>query len=361
MIYILAATSAFFLSFALTLVVIRIGYRYKLLSKIRERDIHKKPVPRIGGVAIFLSFLIISLCYFLIVHPDYRLVFSTLRKIDPQLMAIWSGAIIITVSMLYDDIRGLNAWQKFFLQFLAVFCIISGGIGIDKLANPFGEAINLNSVYIPLFNLGGVTYHFSLWSDLLTLVWMVGMMNVINFVDGIDGLASGTSIIAALAIFFVAFATGQPAVALIAIILAGSAGGFLILNYPPAKVFMGDSGAMFLGYMLGVLPLLSGGKLATAFLVLGFPILDGLFVAGGRLLRHQNPFTSPDKTHLHHRFIAAGFSQRQALFTMWMIAVCFAWVALRSNTLQKIEAFAILVAVLLTLIWGLSRKATSQR
>lgn len=357
MIYFLAATSAFFLSFALTLITIQLGYRFNLLSRPRKRDIHKKPVPRIGGVAIFASFLLVSLVYFLLIHPDYRLSNFLSSGVDKQLIGIWFGGLIITSSMLFDDVYGLKAWQKFLFQFAAVISVIASGIGIDHLANPFGDAFNLNSVYIPVFHYGGITYHFSLWSDLLTLVWMVGMMNVINFVDGIDGLASGLSVIASATIFFVAISSGQPALALLAIILVGSSLGFLSLNYPPAKIFMGDSGSMFLGFMLGVMPLLSGGKLATAFLVLGFPILDGLIVAGGRLLRSQNPFNTPDKTHLHHRFISAGFSRRKALWSMWLIAAAFAWVALRSNTLQKIEAFIALIILLVVMIQILNYRA----
>lgn len=354
MLYLLAGASSFFLSFAFTLIVIQVAYRYKLLFEPRNRDVHEKPIPRIGGIAIFISFILISIAYLIFIRPDFILAGERLWGIDKQYLGIWVGALIITVSMLVDDIRGLRAREKFIFQFLAVIAVISTGIGIDHLANPFGHQLNLNSVYIPI---PGTNYHFSLFSDLLTLFWMVGMMNVINFVDGIDGLAGGLSAIASLTIFLVALATGQPSVAIISIILAGSTIGFLLLNYPPAKIFMGDSGAMFLGFMLGVLPLLSGGKLATAFLVLGFPILDGLFVAGGRLVRHENPFTSPDKTHLHHRFINAGFSIRQALWMMWGIAIAFSWVALRSNTLQKVVAAGILVVVLLAIIYLLSIKA----
>lgn len=350
MIYFLAAFSALFLSFALTILAISFGYRYNLLSKLRERDVHKNPVPRIGGVAILGSFFTISIIYFLLIRRDFS-------GIEQQLLGIWSGALIITLAMLFDDVRGLSAWRKFLFQLLAVFCVIASGIGIEKLANPFGPALNLNSIYIPIFVYHGVIYHFSLWSDLLTVVWMVGMMNVLNFVDGIDGLASGLSTIAALALFSVAIINGQPAVALMAIILAGSSLGFLLLNYPPAKIFMGDSGSMFLGFILGVLPLLSGGKLATAFLVLGFPILDGLIVAGGRIYRQKNPFTTPDKTHLHHRFMMAGFSQRQSLWALWIISASFAWVALRSNTLQKIEAAGILLLLLIIIIVILAKKS----
>ena len=207
--------------------------------------------------------------------------------------------------------------------------------------------------------IGGITYHFSLWSDLLTLIWMVGMMNVINFVDGVDGLAAGISTIAAGTIFLLAInvAINQPALAYVAIILAGASAGFLIWNFPPAKIFMGDSGSMFLGYMLGLLPLISGGKLATAFLVLGFPIVDGLIVAGGRIIRKQNPFTSPDKTHLHHRFINAGFSQRQSIIFLYLIAIAFAWVALRSTTIEKLIAAGVLIVLLIALIFYLRYRA----
>lgn len=357
MVYYLAFLSTLILSFILTLAAIHFGIRHHLLSKLRERDVHKAPVPRIGGVAIFGSFILISAIVFLMIHPDYRLAIGGWYSIDPQLLGIGVGALIITAAMLYDDLRGLNPWQKFLFQFLAVFCVIAAGIGIDKIANPFGQPLDLNTIYLPLFSYHGITYHFSLWSDLLTLVWMVGMMNVINFVDGIDGLAAGLSTIAAIAIFFLARTTGQPAVALLAVIVAGSSTGFLVLNYPPAKIFMGDSGSMFLGFMLGVLPLLSGGKLATAFLVLGFPILDGIIVAVGRIVRRQNPFTSPDKTHLHHRFISAGFSQRQSLWIMWLIAASFSWVALRSTTLNKIIAAGVLLITLIILIQLLSNKA----
>jgi UDP-GlcNAc:undecaprenyl-phosphate GlcNAc-1-phosphate transferase len=198
----------------------------------------------------------------------------------------------------------------------------------------------------------GVVYHFSLWSDLLTLVWVVGMMNIINFVDGVDGLAGGVSFIATIAIFLlsISIAVNQPAMASLTIILAGAILGFLFWNFPPAKIFMGDSGSMFLGFMLGVLPLISGGKLATVFLVLGFPIVDGLYVVITRLLRGKNPITAPDKTHLHHRFLRAGYSPRQAVLFLYAIAVLFAWVALQSTTMMKLVASVVLVVLIFLFI-----------
>lgn len=355
----------FILSLIFSYVAKILGYRWKLLSKPRARDIHKTPIPRIGGVAIFLSFLIISIVIFMFDHQKFSFGFGHVFSIDKRFLGILIGGFLITIFMLYDDIKGLKAWKKLLLQIIVALVVIASGIGINYLSNPFGERLDLNTIYIPLFTYHGVIYHFSLLSDLLTLLWIVGMMNVINFVDGVDGLASGLATIAFTTIFLlsVSLAIVQPATALIAIMMAGASAGFLFWNFPPAKIFMGDSGSMFLGFMLGVLPLISGGKLATVFLVLGFPIVDGIMVALGRLIKGKNPMTSPDKTHLHHRFLAAGFSQRQAILVIYVIAIAFAWVALRSTTLAKIVAgitlFVMVIAIIIILSIIKSRKAKS--
>jgi len=308
----------------------------------RSRDSHKKPLPRIGGLAIFAAFLIVTTTYFILMNPSANISDGYWFGIDKKIVSIWLASLIIVSVMLVDDLRGLSAPTKLLAQIITVAIIVASGIGIDHFPNPFGAAINLNSVYVPL-NIFGTVYHFSLWSDILTLVWLVGMMNVVNFIDGVDGLAAGVSGIAAITLFLLSLIVGQGALAMIAIILAGSVFGFLVWNFHPAKIFMGDSGSMFLGLMLGVLPLISGGKLATAFLVLGFAIVDGLIVAAARVLRGKNPLTTPDKTHLHHRFLAAGFSVRQAVISMYFIAALFGWVALRSTTLNKIIASTLLV------------------
>jgi UDP-GlcNAc:undecaprenyl-phosphate GlcNAc-1-phosphate transferase len=327
-----------------------VGTRYGVLSIPRTRDIHKKPVPRIGGLAIFLSFLTISLFYFSLVKRHLSFGGTEFLGVDRRLLAIFLGGLVIVLVMFWDDLRGLKPWQKLLSQVLVALIVIASGIGIDSLANPFGPAVNLNSVYVPIFVYHGVTYHFSLLSDLLTMIWLVGMMNVINFIDGVDGLAGGVSGIGALTIFLLSISAlvNQPAMALVSIILAGSCLGFLVWNFPPAKIFMGDSGSNFLGFMLGVLPLISGGKLATTFLVLGFPIIDGMLVVAGRIARRKNPFSTPDKTHLHHRFLHAGFTSRQSIISIYIISAAFGWVALRSTTENKIfAAFILIFAVIL--------------
>ncbi len=345
--YFVAFVIAFGLSLTLTWLARNAGARFGIVRRPRKRDVHIIPVPRVGGVAIFLSFLITSLIAYLYL-TEARFGNGNWLTLDKHLVGIWFGATIIVLSMLIDDIRGLRAWQKLSFQILAALMVIASGVGIDLLSNPFGNPINLNTVYIPILTYHGITYHFSLISDLLTLIWLVGMMNVINFVDGVDGLAGGIAGISALTIFFLSISLGvnQPATAMLSIIVAGVAAGFLVWNFPPAKIFMGDSGSMFLGYILAILAIISGGKLATAFLVLGFPILDGVLVAGGRILRHKNPFTTPDKTHLHHRFLSAGFSARQSIVFLYLISAGFGYAALELKTLDKvIFAFVLLVAL----------------
>lgn len=346
--YLLPFLSALVISLVLTGFLRNVGVRFGLVSTPRERDIHKKPIPRIGGLAIFFSFLVVSVILFGTISKGFTFGIGEWFGMDKHVAGILLGGILISIPMLLDDIFGLKAWQKLAFQVTATFIIIASGIGIDTLTNPFGGIINLNSVYIPILTIHGITYHFSLWSDLLTLIWMVGMMNVINFIDGVDGLAGGVSAIATFTIFLLSIsaAVNQPSVALISIILAGSCIGFLVWNFPPAKIFMGDTGSAFLGFMLGVLPLISGGKLATAFLVLGFPIVDGIMVFGGRIYRKENPFTTPDKTHLHHRFLKANFSPRQAILSIYIISALFGWVALRSTLKDKMIAAVVLVILL---------------
>ena len=362
MVYLTVFITTLILSVIFTGVVRNFALTNKLTPQPRGRDSHKKPIPRIGGLAIFLAFSLVSLIYFIFINPGAEISTGHWFSLDKKIVGIWLASLVIVTVMLIDDLKELPALIKLFFQLVAVAIVVAAGIGIDFLPNPFGQAINLNSVYIPL-NLFGTNYHFSLWSDLLTAVWLIGMMNVVNFIDGVDGLAAGISAIAGLTLFFLSLIVAQSAVAMIAIILVGATLGFLYWNFYPAKIFMGDCGSMFLGLMLGVIPLISGGKLATAFLVLGFAIVDGLIVAAARIARGKNPLTTPDKTHLHHRFLAAGFSVPTAVISMYVIAALFGWVALRTTTVDKIIASSILIILVAVLILVLNKikKARSSK
>lgn len=354
MTYLTAFIATLILSVLFTGIVRGYALKHKLAPEVRDRDSHSHPVPRIGGVAIFAAFFVVSIIYFLLINRHVVIGGGQWFGMDKRIVSIWLASLIIVSTMLYDDVRGLSAWKKLGFQIIAALIVIAGGIGVGTLSNPFGPAINLNSFIIPI-NIFGSVHHIWFWSDLLAFFWLIGMMNVINFIDGIDGLAAGISGIAALIIFLLSLAVSQSGVAMISIILCGAAFGFLYWNFYPAKIFMGDSGSMFLGFMLGILPLISGGKLATAFLVLGFAIVDGLIVAGARIIRGKNPFTTPDKTHLHHRFLAAGFSVPATVLSLYAIAALFGWVALRSTTLNKIVTSSILIVLIGVLILVLNQ------
>jgi len=190
------------------------------------------------------------------------------------------------------------------------------GVGITYLNNPFGLTINLDSIKIPLqFN--SEIYHFILWADLFLIAWVVLLTNATNFIDGLDGLAGTLSFIAAIILIFLSLKIGQGATALLAAVFAGAIIGFLPFNLPHSlpqvKLFLGDTGSQFLGLMLAILTVISGGKLATVLLVFGLVIINSLYVVAKRIARGKNPFTTADRTHLHHRFLQAGFSQISTL------------------------------------------------
>lgn len=352
MTYLVPFLSTLIISFLLTAVFRRLGVKYGIVSHPTTRDIHKSPIPRIGGLAIMLSFVTVAIFIFVVFSSQYNFSGQKFLGLDKTFLAIIAGGVIISLAMLLDDIYRLKAWQKLLIQIFVSLIVVILGVGIDSLTNPSGGFWNLNTF---TFNVGGFSHTFSLWADLLTIVWLVLMMNVINFVDGVDGLAGGLSAISAIVVFLLSIsqAVNQPSTAMLSIVLLGAVLGFLIWNFPPAKIFMGDSGSMFLGFMIGILPLISGGKLATIFLVLGFPIVDTFFVAINRLTKGKNPFTTPDKTHLHHRFLNAGFSQRQSIFSLYVVSAVFGWVALQASTAQKIIAALVMVLSLFLLVFFL--------
>jgi UDP-GlcNAc:undecaprenyl-phosphate GlcNAc-1-phosphate transferase len=188
------------------------------------------------------------------------------------------------------------------------------------------------------------------WTYLLVPLWIVLMINVINWLDGVDGLASGVGLIASIILFILSISkeVNQVSTAILSIVLAGSLLGFLPFNFNPAKIFLGDIGSMFIGFMLAIFAIISGGKFATAALVLGLPILDALWVIASRLINHQVPWQA-DRRHLHHRLLDAGFSQRQSVLFLYAVSIFFGIIALQSGTHQKLIVFAWLVALMLIL------------
>ena len=300
-----------------------------------ERKIHKYAVPRAGGVAIYLSFVLVCLVL--------------LPKITQNFIGLLLAGTIVLLVGLYDDVKGLSPWIKLCFQILAAAVAVVGfGISIDTITNPFGQAISLSSKVPPLA-IGPFQVGAGLIAAVLSIIWLVGITNTINLLDGLDGLSGGVSAIAAFIVFLLAISpsVNQPDTALIAITLTGASLGYLVYNFYPAKIFNGDSGAYFLGMTLGILAIFSGAKLATAALVLGVPIFDAIWAFIRRIATGRSPF-SADRGHFHHLLIDVGLSQRQAVLLIYAISITFGLIALIANTGQKVIAIATLICLMVT-------------
>lgn len=348
--YILTFILVFALSTVFTFYTRKLAVKYRAIDKPGGRHIHKKPTPRWGGIAIFASILAAML--FLLIFFPWITRFSGFvwfGFIDKRLLAVLAGALILTVIGAIDDKKTLPAWYKLVWQIIAALIIITSGIGIEYVRNPFGNTIYLNSINIPI-TIFGVVHHITLWADLIALVWIVGMINVVNFLDGLDGLAGGVCFIALITLTILSLRTdvNQVNTAIFCLIVAGAVGGFLTQNMNPAKIFMGDSGSMMLGFLLAIVAIISGGKVTTAFLVLGFPILDGLWVVFRRLFSGHSPFQA-DRKHLHHRLLDSGLSPRGTVLIIYMITALFGVVALMSSTKEKLIALVWLLVLMIGL------------
>lgn len=339
MMYFLAFALAVAVSATLTPKVRRYAVKHGYMDKPDGiRKIHSSPVARLGGVAIAVSFVATVLLFL----PMSR-----------QLAGLLGGIAVLVAVGVVDDMRGLGPWVKLGWQFVAAAVALAGGIGIIGFASPFGGFVHLDWGRT-LVELGPFSFHITPLANALSLLWMVGVINVVNFLDGLDGLAGGVSGIAAFTLFLLSISdkVNQPAAALLAIVLVGAIVGFLPFNFYPARIFMGDSGSYFLGITLAMLAIYSGAKLATAALVLGFTIIDGLWTVARRLYKRKSPFTA-DRLHLHHLFLDAGFSQRQTVLILYFVAASFGIIALNSGSFAKLVALVSVAALTLLLTGAL--------
>ncbi|MFJ8457737.1 glycosyltransferase family 4 protein [Lysinibacillus xylanilyticus] len=324
--------AAFIASILLTPLVKRLAFRIGAVDAPNYRKVHARIMPRLGGLAIFLAFLIgIAILYpFLInVLPYYTSEYS--------LLAIILGACIIVATGVIDDMREISAKAKMLGQLAAALIVIFvGGIQIDEVNLPFVGELDFGLLSIPL-----------------TILWIIGITNAINLIDGLDGLAAGVSTIALMTLAVMAFNMGNMFVLAIAAILAAASIGFLFYNFHPAKIFMGDTGALFLGFMISVLALL-GFKNVTfvsliiPIIILGVPISDTFF-AIVRRVRMKKKWSDPDKSHLHHRLLDMGFTHRQTVLLIYGIAMMFGLAAVIFS-MAKVWGAILLVAVILTAI-----------
>lgn len=334
----------------------------------RSRDAHKKPTARIGGFGIVGTFLILMVAVIILFGDRSWGDFGFPYKIfsvaaDKRLLGILLATIVLSIIMVYDDLKGASAPIKLFFQIFSAVILIFAGVGLVYLNNPFGNTIYLDAVKIPL-QIGVSTYHLVAWADLFFVLWVLMLTNATNFIDGLDGLAAILSLISISIIGVLSYSMGQMSTALMCAILSGAIIGFLPLNLPVggrAKMFLGDTGAMFLGLMLAILTVISGGKLATVLLVFGLAILDALYVIAKRLIRGKNPLTTADQSHLHHRFIRAGFSKLSTLGIITGFSLLFGLSGLMFTGRIKIYLIGILVIAAITMFYILDKKAQNSK
>lgn len=330
------------LSFLFSFAILAISKKRKWLDVPDEaRRVHKKPTPNLGGIAMFFAFWLIMAGF---------IYFSQVQGVYLKYIAgIFIGSLILFITGIIDDRKKISPSVKLIAQIVAGLTVIAAGVGITFINNPFGGFIYLNQIQIPVLTISCTVYQITLWADILALLWIVGMINVVNFLDGLDGLASGVSAIAffAICILSISPTVNQPLSAIIALIALGAILGFLPFNLNPAKMFMGDTGSMFLGFLLATLAIVAGGKLATALLVLGLPIFDGVWVVAARLYHNKKPWTA-GRDHLHHKLMDLGLSKRNIVFIYWTITALFGGISLIQGAKLKFLFLTIMLVLLVT-------------
>lgn len=332
------ALLALVIAAALTPICIVVAKRLGIVDRPGGRRIHRGRIPRLGGLAIVAAFFAVLLVYLPDIAPHFK---------SKQLLGFSLAALLLVVAGVIDDKRGLSPALQLGIHVVAALSLVLVGMGVEEVTNPFGGKLALDQWQIAM-PVGGVDHFLTLPADLITVIWVVLVINAINWLDGLDGLATGVGAIsaAALALLSLSAAVDQPHVALLAMILVGALLGFLPYNFQPAKIFLGTAGSTFIGFAIATLAIISGGKIATAVLVLGFPILDALTLVVRRSMTTGAPWRA-DTQHLHHQLLAAGLSVRQAVLTVYILSMIFGGLALLAGTTgQKLLAFGLLVVVM---------------
>ncbi len=338
--YLFPAAVAFSLTFVLSAFALWLFPRWGLMDKPKKYGLKRRPIPYSGGLVMFVVFLG---CLFMFMDFDKHLI-----------GVVIAATMLVGVSFL-DDRYGLSPYLRLGVQILAAITIVLAGVGITSVTNPFGGLIHLDQYEVPI-TLGDTIYQITILADLFTILWVVLLVNTVNWLDGLPGLVSGIGVIGSLVLFILSIRPDfhyidQTDVALLAVIIAGIAFAFWFFDFHPPKMLMGDTGSMFLGFMLAVLAIFSGGKIATALLIMGFPILDAMWVILRRIVKRQSPFRG-DFGHFHHRLLHAGFKERQATLFIYTLSAIFGGLALFLGSKQKLVAL-IAMAILMGFLGSL--------
>ncbi len=336
--YVVPFVIALVVSYALTPSVKKLAIKIGAVDRPNARKVHTHVIPRLGGLAIYIGFMAAVLFCVPLQH---------------ELVGMLLGCTAIVAVGIWDDICNIPAKVKLVGQILAACIPVAFGIQIEWLTNPFGDIIVLPElIAIPV-----------------TIFWIIGFTNTVNLIDGLDGLAAGVAFIASISMFLLAYNLNQFLPALVIVSMAGAALGFLQYNFNPAKIFMGDTGSMLLGYTLSVAAVLGLVKTAATvalvvpIIALGLPILDTTFAIIRRKMSGV-PIFQPDKGHLHHRLLALGMAQKQAVLIMYFVSMILGIVALFVANVSYKTGIVTVLVVLAVIIYsakriGILRKSTT--
>ncbi len=285
-----------------TPIVIRIGNHFRVLDHPGLRRIHKSPVPRLGGLAIAVPILAFAVIVCLLDNQ----IGERFQAVSVEMVAILGGSLAMFLVGLTDDLRGMRARHKLVAQLIAATTMCALGVRLDGLR---------------IDGVGAISFGLAAWP--LTIIWIVGITNAVNLIDGLDGLAAGIAAITIGTVGVIALNLGQPVMATLMLICLGSLIGFLVFNFNPARIFLGDSGTYFLGFLLATSSLTTSVKtgavvgLTLPLLALGIPLFDTLFAMLRRALDGR-PLFAPDRGHIHHRLIDLGLHQRRAVVLLYL-------------------------------------------
>ncbi len=328
--YIVAFSVAFVISLVFTPVAKKLSIQLGAIDYPRARSVHKEPIPRMGGLAIVFGFMITLIA----VLPFTKDVLVT------QMVGLAVGALIIVFVGIIDDIYTLGAKLKLCFQVIAAFIVVFSGTRINVVFWPFNT-------------------DFQAFSIPITMIWIVGLTNAVNLIDGLDGLAAGVSSIGAFCLMILCIITGSELAVVLTAAIAGSCMGFLPRNFSPAEIFMGDTGATFLGYVFAVSSIIGvfkGYTLLAIFIAvfsLGLPILDTLFAMFRRVVIERKSFMQADRGHLHHKLIDSGYSQKQTvviLYGLSFLSACIA-ILIAVRDFRAVMTVAVFVFVLSLIVY----------
>lgn len=334
---------AFIVAFMVTPYSIKIAKKIGAIDIPKDdRRMRKKAIPKLGGVAVIAGFAISLIYLVAVMSIEGSINLFDSNQYFKKLIGIGLGVIIITITGIIDDTKTLKPLQKLFGQVLAAIVAVAFGVQI-------------NNIEIPYFNSLGLSYEVSI---IATIIWILVITNAINLIDGLDGLSSGIALISCISLLIIFALNDSPMIAILMITsLIGALVGFLPFNFSPAKTFIGDTGSNFLGYILSVVSILGVAKTYTAvvialpILVLGLPIFDVTWAIIRRIIKGKSikAIFKADKGHLHHRLVAKGFSQKQAVLVLYAVSAAlglFAIIILESGIWKALSFLLMVIAAL---------------